>query len=129
MLHDTLSTALSNIMNAEKVGKDFCIVRYSSKIIKSVLEIMNEDGYVGSFEEVRDAKGVFLKINLLGKVNRCKGIKPRFSVKRDGFEKFEKRFLPAKDFGIIIVSTPKGIMTHVKAKEKKLGGKLLAFVY
>ncbi|MAG78181.1 30S ribosomal protein S8, partial [archaeon] len=59
----------------------------------------------------------------------CGVIKPRFSVKIDGYEKFEKRFLLSKDFGLIIVSTSKGIMTHIEAKEKKLGGKLLAFVY
>ncbi len=45
------------------------------------------------------------------------------------FEKFEKRFLPAKDFGFLILSTSKGIMTHLAAKEKSIGGKLLAYVY
>ena len=129
MMNDTLSSALSNILNAEKVGRDFCLVRASSKVIKSVLTLMNEKGYIGTFEEINDGRGGVLKVNLLGRINGCRGIKPRFSVKRDGFEKFEKRFLPAKDFGIILVSTPKGIMTHIEAKEKKLGGKLLAFVY
>ena len=60
---------------------------------------------------------------------KCGAIKPNFSVKKDGFEKFEKRYLPAKDFGVLIVSTSQGIMTHVEAKEKKLGGKLIAYVY
>ena len=45
------------------------------------------------------------------------------------FEKFERRYLPAKDLGILFVSTPKGIMTHYDAKAKKLGGKLLAYCY
>jgi small subunit ribosomal protein S8 len=45
------------------------------------------------------------------------------------FDKFEKRYLPARGFGIIIVSTNKGIMTLEEAKEKRIGGRLLAYCY
>ena len=45
------------------------------------------------------------------------------------YEKYEKRFLPAKGFGILIVSTPKGLMTHEEARKKKLGGVLIVYVY
>ena len=90
---------------------------------------MNEKNYLGSLEEIDDGKGGMLKVNLINKVNKCGAIKPRHSIKQDDFEKFEKRHLPAKDFGILIISTPKGIMTHNEAKEKKIGGKLLAYCY
>ena len=129
MLNDPLATMLSNILNAEKVGKQNCDTKPSSKILKKVLELFNKNDYVGSYEEINDNRGGILKINLIGNVNNCGVIKPRFSVKKDEFEKFEKRFLPAEDFGLLIVSTPKGIMTHYEAKEKKLGGKLICFVY
>jgi small subunit ribosomal protein S8 len=65
----------------------------------------------------------------LNNINGCGVIKPRHSVKKDDYEKFEKRFLPAKGFGILIVSTPKGIMTQEGAKKEDSGGKLLAFIY
>lgn len=129
MLNDTLATALSVILNMEKIGKRECVIRTSSKIIKIVLKIMNENNYIGSFNEIVTKKGNLLKVNLLGNINKCGAIKPRYSVKRDGYEKFEKRYLPAKDFGIIFVSTPKGIMIHTKAREKGIGGKLLAYCY
>jgi len=90
---------------------------------------MNEHNYLGAFEEIADGKGNFLKVNLLGNLNKCGVIKPRFSTKKNAFEKWEKRYLPAKDFGIIIISTPYGIMTHNQAKEKNTGGKLLAYCY
>lgn len=129
MMHDTLATALSNILNAEKIGRGFCIAKPFSKMLKEVLTIMNEKGYLGSFEVIDDGRGKMVKINLIGKVNKCGAIKPRFSVMKDDFEKFEKRYLPAKGFGVLIVSTSKGIMTHVDAIEKKVGGKLIAYVY
>ncbi len=129
MLNDTLANVLSAVLNSEKIGKKECFIKPSSKIIKAALKIMNENNYIGSFNETVNTKGNLLKINLLGNINKCGAIKPRYSVKKDGYEKFEKRYLPAKDFGVIIVSTQKGIMTHTEAKKKGTGGKLLAYCY
>lgn len=128
MLHDPLADALSTIKNAEKVGKDTCVIRFS-KVIKSILDIMQDKGYIGAFELIEDGKGGKFKIELKGKVVDCNAIKPRYSLKTDEFEKWEKRYLPARDFGILVISTSKGVMDHKKAKQMKIGGKLLAFVY
>lgn len=129
MLNDSLASALSLIMNAESSGKKECIIKPVSKVITDVLKVMSDKGYIGSFERVEDGKGGYLKLNLLGMINKCNVIKPRYSVKKLNFEKFEKRYLPSKDFGIIIVSTTKGIMSHTDAKEKNIGGRLLSYCY
>lgn len=129
MLNDTLATSLSNLQNAEKTGKSICIVKPMSKVLKNVLEIMKDNHYIGDYNIIEDGRGKIVEINMLGKINKVGAIKPRFSIKKDDFEKFEKRFLPAKDFGIIIVSTSKGIMTHLDAKKNNLGGRLISFVY
>jgi len=68
-----------------------------------------------------------LVVKLTGNINKCGVIKPRYAVKKDQYEKFEKRYLPAKNMGIIIVSTVNGIVEHNKAQDKKVGGKLLAY--
>jgi small subunit ribosomal protein S8 len=129
MLNDTLANTLNNINMATKSGKQECIVKPSSKVIIKVLEMMRDAKYIGSVEVIDDKKSGMIKINLIGGLNKCGAIKPRFPVKTDNFEKFEKRYLPAKDFGFIIVSTPEGLMTHSEAKEKKIGGKIIAYVY
>ncbi len=129
MFNDPLAAALSKIMNAERVGKREVLIKPVSKLLKEVLNILNEHNYLGTFEEIDDEKGGVLKVNILGNVNKCGAIKPRFSSKHNNFEKWEKRYLPAKDFGLLIVSTPQGIMAHNLAKEKKTGGKLLAYCY
>ena len=128
-MNDTLAAALSNILNAEKVGKVTCVVKPVSKVTKAVLEIMKEKHYIGEYTIIEDGKGGYIEINLIGGINKCGAIKPRFSTTMSEYDKFEKRFLPSKDFGIIILSTSKGIMTQDQAKEKNLGGKLLAFIY
>jgi len=128
-LNDPLSNVLSQINSYEKTGRKDILTKSASKVIRKVLEIMQDHKYLGSFEEIKDAKGDLLKINLIGNINKTGVIKPRFSVTRETYEKFEKRFLPAKDFGILVVSTSQGMMTHVEAKKKCIGGKLISYCY
>ena len=129
VLNDPLANTLSKIMNAEKVSKKEIVVKPYSKVILKILEIMNDHHYVGESTVVADGRGDHLIINLIGKINNCGVVKPRHSVTKDNFEKFEKRFLPARNIGIIIVSTSQGVMTHSEAKEKGIGGRLLAYCY
>lgn len=126
---DIIAHALSQIKNAEKKGMSQCVVKPVSNLLRNIFDLMHSKGYIGDFEVVDDNKGGLIKVNLKGKINNCGAIKPRFSAKFSNFEKFEKRYLPAKGFGILIVSTTKGIMTQEKAKKEKLGGQLLAYVY
>ena len=128
-MNDSLSNAMSKVLNFETVGKRECVIKPISSTIKKVLDILNAEGYLGKYEEVQDGRGNYLKLNLLGNINKCGSIKPRFAVSIDNYEKFEKRYLPAKDFGVLIVSTSQGIMTHYEAKEKKIGGRLIAYCY
>lgn len=127
-LNDPLSNALSQILNCEKARKTDCTIKPSSSLIKKVLQIMKDNKYVGDFKEY-PGRGGYIKINLLGKINKCGSIKPRFSIKKNEIEKYEKRYLPAKDFGIIIISTNKGLTTHHQAKEKGFGGRLISYMY
>ncbi len=127
-LNDPLADALSMIKNAEHAGKKECSVK-ASKLIGNTLKIMKECGYIEEYEFIDDGKSGVFRVKLRGKINNCNAIKPRFPVKRDEFEKWEKRFLPARDFGYLIVTTSRGLMTHHEAKELGIGGRLLAFVY
>lgn len=128
-MNDTLSAALSKIMNAERIGSKTCTIKPISAVLKKILLIMNGHDYVGSYHEVEDGRGNMLQVNLIGNINKCGAIKPRFSAKIDEYEKWEKRYLPARGFGILLISTPSGIMTQEEAKQKKLGGSLLAYCY
>jgi small subunit ribosomal protein S8 len=125
-LNDSLANVLSFINNQEKLGKKELTTLNNSKVNRAVLTILQDEQYIGSFEELEDKK---LKINLLGRINKCGVITPRFKVKVSDYEKYEKRFLPAMGFGVLIVSTNKGLMTNAKAKELNLGGTLICFAY
>jgi len=128
-LNDPLSNLLSQINTYEKTGRKELITKYNSKILKKILSIMQDHKYIGGFEEIKDSKGNLLRIHLLGRINKTGVIKPRFSVRKAAFERFEKRFLPAKDFGILIISTSQGMMTHTDAKNKGIGGRPISYCY
>jgi small subunit ribosomal protein S8 len=128
-MNDTIANALSKIEIYDKLGRKLVDLTPSSKLLLGILKIMNELGYVGSLEEIDNKRGGIINLNLLNKINKCGVIKPRFSCDLNEFEKFEKRFLLAQGFGVLFVSTSQGLMTHVQAKEKKIGGKLIAYCY
>ncbi len=129
MLNDPLANALSLIKNAETRGKGSCIIQPSSKLIGGVLNLLKEKGYISEFEFKEDEKAGYFKVNLMGNINNCGVIKPRYPVKRDELEKWESRYLPARDFGLLILTTTQGIISQTEAKEKGVGGKVLAFIY
>ncbi len=129
VMNDTLSAALSKILNAERIGRKECTLAPVSKVLKRILEIMNQNLYIGKYEELDDGRGGMLKVHLLGTMNKCGSVKPRFSTKVTEMEKWEKRYLPAQGFGILILSTSQGLMTNEEAKQQNRGWKLIAYCY
>ena len=128
-LNNPLATVLSRIQNAERLGKRELTTHVNSKVIRAVLQILKDEGYIAAFTETPDKKGASLTITLCGRLNKTGVITPKFNVKTEDFVQFEKRYLPAKDFGALILTTNKGVITHKKAKEENVGGKLIAYVY
>lgn len=126
--HDLLSDMFSIITHAEEVGKEECVVPLS-KLIKSVLEVMKTAGYIKDFQVVEDGKGGYIQVSLSGTLNKAAVVKPRFAVKIGEFDKWEGRYLPSMNVGILIISTPKGVINHTQAKKAKTGGRLLGYVY
>jgi small subunit ribosomal protein S8 len=129
MQQDTLNDAMAVIKNAEKIGRGECVIRPSSKLIGRVLKVMQETGYISQFELVEDGRSGMFKVSLTGAINDCGVIRPRYAVKSGELEKWESRYLPAQDFGVLILTTTKGVLTHMGAKREGVGGRLLAFVY
>jgi small subunit ribosomal protein S8 len=126
---DTLTNGLITIINNEMRNKRECVISPASKLLGRVLRIMQLNGFIGEFEFIDDGRSGKFKVQLLGRINKCGAVRPRFPVKYDEFETWEKKFLPSRDVGIIVVSTSQGVIAHREAEQKNLGGRLLAFVY
>lgn len=125
---DTLANALISLKNADIRNKEECKIP-ASKLIGAAFKILQAEGYIGKFKFIEDGKAGIYEVELLGKINSCGVIKPRLSVSCKELTNLEKRYLPARGMGRVIISTPAGLLTTTEAREKKIGGKLLAFVY
>ena len=128
MKHDPLADMFSVLKNMEAIGRTECTVP-ASGTIRSVLEVIHQHRYIGAFELVDDGKGGKFTVKLIGKINDCGVIKPRFSVMKGGFIKWEKRYLPSSEKGILIVTTSKGVTDQRSASKAGNGGRLLGYVY
>ncbi len=125
MSQDIISDVLNEIMNAKKARKTEIETSRYSKFLIEILKIAKNHGYL-DFKLDEKSKKLDIKIK---KLNECRTIKPRFNVQIEDIEKYVRRFLPARDFGIIIISTSKGLMTQAEAYENKIGGSLIAYLY
>lgn len=127
MSQDIVADALNRIMNAKKVGKTEVEITKISKLLVNLLEIMKKKGHVeyelGGEEKKPTCIVKFIKLNI------CKAIKPRYSVNEGNLDKYVRRFLPSRNFGTVIISTSKGLLTQQEAIETKIGGSLIAYFY
>jgi Ribosomal protein S8 len=125
MSHDITADVLNQIMNCKKAKKPYCEVSKYSKFLINVLDIAKQKDYIDYSLNEKDKK---LRITIK-KVNECKAIKPRFNVEVNEIDKYVRRFLPARNFGIILISTSSGLMIHENAYKKNVGGSLIAYFY
>jgi len=125
---DRLADAINKIKTNERIGRRECTL-YSTKLIKAVLEVLKNSAYISGYEEFDDGKFKFLKVKLANKINDIGVVKPRYSLAYELIQKYEMMYIPSRDFGALIISTPKGVMTNKEAYEKHIGGRLLAYVY
>ena len=124
-----LSDMLKTILNAERAGKRQVLVRPSSKVVLKFLKLMQKRNYIGDFEVVDDRRSGKIVIELLGRLNKCGVISPRFDVGVHDYEQIVSDILPSRQFGFVVLTTNEGIMDHEKARRRHVGGKLLGFFY
>jgi small subunit ribosomal protein S15Ae len=91
--------------------------------------VLRLSGYIGEFEYVDDHRAGKIVVNLIGRLNKCGVISPRFDVAVNEIEKWVTNLLPSRQFGYIVLTTSYGIMDHEEARRKHTGGKILGFFY
>jgi small subunit ribosomal protein S8 len=127
---DPIADMLTRIRNANAQRHEIVDVP-ASKLKKSIAEILLEEGYIKSFEEIEDNSQGIIRITLKY-VNKQKVISGLKRISRPGL-----RVYAAKDelpkvlggLGIALISTSKGIMTDKKARQEGIGGEVLAYIW
>ena len=120
---DPIADMLTRIRNAGTAKHETVDVP-ASKMKKAIAEILNNEGYIKSYQVLDDGTQGIIRITLKylpGKVNAKPGL--RVYAGADELPKV------LKGLGIAIISTSKGVMTDHQARREHVGGEVLAFVW
>jgi small subunit ribosomal protein S15Ae len=126
---NVLADCLKTIVNAERKGKKQVMIRPVSKLVIRFLKLMQTNGYIGEFEIIDDHRSKKIVIELIGRINKCGVISPRYDVVLTDFEKWTNGILPSRQFGHLVISTNQGVYTHEEARHRHIGGKIIGFFY
>lgn len=128
---DPIADLLTRIRNANSSKHDTVDVP-ASNMKKAIVEILNKEGYIKSYQVIEDGKQGVIRINLKYGPNNEKVISGLKRVSKPGLRVYagaEELPRVLKGLGIAIVSTPNGIMTDKEARKANVGGEVLAFVW
>jgi len=129
-MQDPIADMLTRIRNAQMVGEKQ-ITMPASKLKVLILKVLQEEGYITSYETLKADDGktnisVILKYYLgrpvIEKIKR---------ISRNGlriYRSADKLPIVRAGMGIAIISTSKGVMTERSARAQKLGGEVLCTV-
>ena len=126
MSHDVVADGLNMLRNAKKAGKETIRIARISNLLIEILKIMKQKGAIQKYKI--DAKDKSLSVTL-GDFSECKAVKPRFSCDKTQVERYRRRYLPARNLGVLILSTNKGLLTHEEAQQEQIGGCVVAYFY
>ena len=125
MSQDVVADGLNQIMNAKVIEKREIVIRRYSKVLVGLLGMMKKQGHI-DFEVNEAERSISVKVI---KLNECRAVKPRYYVGVGGIDKYLRRFLPSRNFGTLVISTNKGLMSHKEAVKENLGGSVVAYFY
>ena len=132
MVNDTISDMLTRIRNANMVKHQIVQIP-STKMSLAITGILKEEGYIEDFEQYSENNKSYLLISLkyMGK-SRQPVICKLERVSKPGLRVYSgSKDLPKvlNNLGIAIISTSKGVMTNLKAKELGIGGEVLCYIW
>ena len=130
VMTDPIADMLTRIRNANQ-RKHATVLVPSSNIKLEILRVLKEEGYISDFAKIEDEKQGMISITLkyVNKASVIKGIK---RISKPGLKVYAKRNeLPKvlNGLGVAVVSTSGGVMSDREARQKNLGGEVLAFVW
>jgi small subunit ribosomal protein S8 len=128
---DPLADMLTRVRNASAVKHESVDVP-ASNIKKEVARILLEEGFIKSYDVIEDGKQGIIRIQLKYSREKEKVITGIKRISKPGLRVYAKRDDVPKvlgGLGVAIISTSHGLITDKKAREKGVGGEVIAYVW
>jgi small subunit ribosomal protein S8 len=127
---DQIANMITHIANAGNAGRDNAVVGYS-QLKADIAEVLKAEGFIKGYEKKTKGAKSFLSLDLYveNRLPKVKGVK-RISKPSKRIYKKSSELRPIKQgYGLLVLSTPKGVMSGKQAKREKLGGEALFSIW
>lgn len=132
MVTDTISDVLTRIRNATMVKHQIVKIPLTKMSI-AIIQILKQEGFIEDYENYSEKNKNYIIVSLrydeqsresiICKIERVS--KPGLRV----YTNYKNLPVVLNDLGIAIISTPKGVITNIQAREEKVGGEVLCYVW
>nr|VDD24504.1 unnamed protein product [Brassica rapa] len=131
---DTIADIITSIRNADMNRKGTVRIG-STNITESIVKILLQEGFIENVRKHRENNQYFLILTLRHRRNKKESYKTILNLKRisrPGLRIYSNsqripRILGG--IGIVILSTSQGIMTDREARQKRIGGEILCYIW
>ena len=131
VMTDPIADMLTRIRNANQM-KHLTVLVPASKIKLEILNVIKEEGYIEDVEFVEDGKQGEIKVTLKYTEKKERVIKGIRRISKPGLRVYAKSTEMPKvlnGLGVAVVSTSNGVMTDREARQKNLGGEVIAYIW
>ena len=128
---DPIADMLVRIRNAQQVNAETVDIPHS-KMKESIAKLLVSEGYLGRFEVLKRMAKSFIRASLKYDEKKKGLITDMKRVSKSGLRVYTNSSkLPKvqRGFGTAILSTSKGVMTDKMARQQKVGGEVLCYVW
>jgi small subunit ribosomal protein S8 len=130
MLHDPIADMISAVKNAIAAGKTSCAVPHS-ELKEGILRVLKDKGVVLSYAKKGKRLKKILSIELRPISSRTglTALKRVSKPSRRVYSSAQSLRLPHRPGAVMVVSTPKGVLSHDEAKQQAVGGEVLLIAW
>lgn len=123
---DTIADLINRINNAKGAGHKALELPYSNSKL-AILGVLKKEGYIADFTDQKEKKTIVINLDgasrVFKKINRVSRPGRRFYVNSRNIPR------PKGGYGIVVISTPKGILSGEVARKNHVGGEVMCEVY
>lgn len=128
---DPIADALTILRNASNARKDVAELK-ASKLLEEILKILKKESFISNYKLVKDSKQGLLRVYLKYSKASAPAILGIKRISKPGLRIYKKADELPKVYGglgVAVISTSKGLMTDNEARESKMGGEVICYVW
>jgi small subunit ribosomal protein S8 len=127
---DPIADMITHIKNAGNAGRENVVVSYSN-MKADIAKVLKEGGFIKNFEKKSKGSRHHLSLDLFveNRVPKIKGVKRISKTSKRIYKKHSEIRAVKNGYGMLVLSTPKGVMAGHEARKQKFGGEVLFSIW